>query len=664
MLKNLRINALNTIFIILYLSVCIVCAGNMNITSAIYLTFFVLSVTIFGALLLSFSELYTPFISITHSFLSFFIGSLFFSSLVLLRLGSPLYYLLIIILSTSALLFFSKKKIIFSFKTEKISLFVFVIASIITYSFSSDDLSKQMSAHQVGSFSFSQDYYFFNSIVATLRNGEINSAVYEVNTPLRYQLLGFFQPALFAKLLSISSNQALWGLASPLYKILTLLLCNELFYSFFKEKINRDNYLFTLSSMLLPVLLAPLHPLYLIKGQPKNFIFNGMSYLMPNGTITYPITMFLLVLCCYIFFQINWVQKKITYDKVVFIILSSLMAIGKTPLFVNYGLFLFAIILYRIIYKKGNILSYLPYFLTTLLLSYELINIFLGHSGNVKTYFKFGHLLDIFAGWYHLNTIGTKNEIILFAIIIFTYLLWLGARLVGLVNLKGKYLELVIGGVFVLIVSSIMNMTLQLLIKDPSGKIYDDKTFDLEQFIRSAFYILTIVSCIGIFNFFIYYDKNKLIKNITFVFISIWCITSYISLLANEKWKSKNISSIPWYQENYDQLKTGKYDDGLIIIDPHTKYYGIMLSSSDLGKYWTALDVSNYNGSFINSYRWKIYDSLLQHPTREILLKMKQENVKYIIANPTDIDKITLLTTLFPDMVNKVNGTNWIFKIN
>jgi hypothetical protein len=112
-------------------------------------------------------------------------------------------------------------------------------------------------------------------------------------------------------------------------------------------------------------------------------------------------------------------------------------------------------------------------------------------------------------------------------------------------------------------------------------------------------------------------------------------------------------------------LKEGKLNDGLIAVNPAVHTYGLMLSCSDYGKYWTAMGQGDqcYNAYAKNAYRWDMYADVLVKPTDSLLDAFKNENVRYFIATPVDILNLTKLSQDFPSKFRRLDNSNWIFEL-
>jgi len=641
-----------------------------------------------GSVVLAPANISNLLLSVSNAGLSIFVGALLFSLLLFISVN---HFFLIgaLMLVTVSLALIFRASIHYSLKVSSPSIFAFFVTLLVFSLISTFDFLQQSSAG-ITKYGFPYiDPYFFTSIVTTIRTGTIFSASYEIGSPLNYQCVGFLAPALLADLLQISSHQALWGLAQPFYKFLAILLCYDLSYFFVKDKVSKSNYFFIFLSISLPVLLAPIRPLYFLMGNINNSVFVGIPYLLPSGFIshdletsliwptinaTWPISMVILMFCFLLFSNANWKNKKITADKVYFALFMSLLIMAKIPMFGSFVLFVGTIMLKRVVFNRERLMNYFPYCFFAALFAGVLMHVCMGQSSAGYFYIDFLHFSDSFKSasliMGYRNTSGLGHIIKFLALLALSYFAWISIRWIGLMAVlksnNSTLKELLAGSFVSLLGTSFLAAVLHLASKGIDGKVNPDPNNDLMQFVGGSFYILTIVSSIGLL-YFLYSSIGSLMKKSVIVFTAIctalslaFLIYAFIYCAGARKIDCMQYS---WYQENVDELKTGKYNDGLIVVNPHLSYYGIMLAASDYGKYWSAMDKSklNFNGTNKNAYRWALFQNLLGSPDVKYLIQMKREGVKYIFATPVDSAKIAGISTLFPQQLDR--DTKWIYRL-
>ncbi|MDR3680981.1 MAG: hypothetical protein P4L41_13535 [Flavipsychrobacter sp.] len=645
--------------------------GNASLLPCIFIILGVACATLVGSLLIGSINAFTDFLDISFSGASLLLGSLVLSLLVFIPSLSQVQLLAGSLIFTLFLFLLFRKQIEPSFTIGKADVIAFTWSFILMVAVSiQGDMERALSAIPVrlGSEDIT-DAHFFTAMVTSVRSGTIFSAAYEIGSPINYHTLGFFIPAFWSKLFAISSHQALWGLAMPFYKIITFLLGYELLYYFFKSKVVKGAAWFIIIGMLLPVVLAPLHPLYLIKLNPKNFIFSGMGYILPGGnspfTFTFPIVLITLIL----FYNIDWGKGILNYSKVLFAVLLATIVVGKLPLYFVMVIFFGVVILKRLIVDKAKISMYFSATALSLVLAGVLYKIFLTAQGATKLSFKFGYLIQNFGDMMHrpVNTAGQQMFMIVCIAAIF--LLWAGIRLAGLWGLyksgDSGLKEMATGSIGALLASIALTLILHIDHVDRFGHVLREGTFDVLQFVRAGYYLLTVVAGVGIMYLFLNFNTKPYYKR-PFVYISaVWFSCALIALIANMKW-DRPLKDYDWFNENYAELKTGKYNDGLITVNPFQKFHGVMLSGSDLGTYWTAMAQSNgcYNLTLKNSYRWDLFNDVLQKQDDHSLAALKKEGVKYIFSTPEDSNVFSNISQKYPGNLQKAAGTKWVYIIN
>lgn len=665
--KKLPVNIISLLMIYALLVLPLLYTHTCTFANVTILLVAVFSFYVIGAIALLPAGISKLFLPLSHAVLSVFIGGLAFSMLLFVS-ANPLVLAVSLPVIFFLILFLFRKEVELQLSFSLPDIVLLVVGLLIVYLISiGQEMNNQFTAVQAGTFCVAPDNYFFTSIVSSFRHGSIFSAVYETGSPVNYQALSFYIPAVLANMLRISSHQALWGLSLPFYKLLTLLVSYELFYFFLKDKVARNNYWFIIVASALPILLAPLHPLYILKGDVHKFIFNGFGYLIPSGSITYPLAITLFLFSMLLFYKADWRNKRLSGDKVLFVLMLALLAIAKGQLYFCVLLFYGIIAAKRIFIEKERITGYIGYFFSAVALSVLLLKVSMGAPSGAVSYFKYGYLAELFAGWYHRSSAGAMNNLIIIGLIVFAYLFWLSIRLLGVVALvktkQSRLIELLTGGVVALIGATVLASFLRFDSTDGNGHIFTDNTFNVQGFIRAAFYILTIASVTGIL--YLLYGglmQKKYINGVA-VLIALWCGISLVSLVSVVP--DNNCEHSVWYDENYKELSSGKYNDGLIAVNPAVSYYGIMIASSDQGRYWTAMDRSsaNYNCTIINQYRWQLFQQLLKTPDAKFLEQMKREGVKYIITTPADSAQFSAIGHSFSSNIRKVANTGWIYEL-
>ncbi len=657
--RSLHVGALAVVYAFLLCTLSV--SGSISIYNATVLLYLLCTAYINGNF---FNPLRRYLLGITEGLSSVLIGALLFSFFIFVSVKISL-LLAFAGISAVACFWSMRKKVVLSVVLTRTEAVAILIAFLLAILISRPELRAEFLAYSPG-YREGYDLNFFTSVLASIRRGTLNNAAYEAGSPVVYQDLGFFIPAMLANALKISSHQALWGLAQPLYKLLTILMGYEVLYYFFRERIARDNYGFLVLAMCFPLLLAPLHPLYLAKLDVHNFVFSGIGYLVPAGTITYPVSMGVLLLSFLAFSVSDWKGKDDKAMKTFFAISSGLLVIGKLPVFFVFFVAVWSMVLFRIVFWKARIMSYLPYLVVSLVVFCVCWKACLSFPSLSRMGIRYGYLTSYFANLYHRSNTGVGNQLLVFLLMVFTYLLWLGVRFVGLLGLvrvkASKYPDLLFGAIVAMVAASVVALYLRLGSYDVRGVLQRDYTFDVEQFVRSSFYVATVMGSIGLMNIILNAESARLrqvFSGISFF----WCLVAALPLLSGAATAVHRQDS--WYADNLGVLKSGKLNNGLIAVDPVSPTYGIMLSASDYGAYWTVMGLNKvgYNSVARNAYRWDMYADLMTRPTEALLDSFRADNVKYIISVPEDVATLDSLTTRFPQRVVKATYAKWIYEL-
>ena len=614
-----------------------------------------------GLVLLNCTDFSGSLSTVAQPIISIFTGSLLYS---LFLFFIPHQFLFVAILvCTIALVLLSRLQ--YTVKINGMDFFILGFAALVYFFISGWHLF--FSAEPVITNSFYNDPYFFTSCVVSVRQGTLYSAAFETGSSLNYHTLGLFIPALYGELFHISSFQSLWAIAMPFYMAASIVLSYELLGGYFPDRqLFGKKWLFIVVSISLPFILVPLHPLYLLKGDVRNFVFNGIPYLFPGGNVPSTFAICLFYTGFIAFSRINWAEKQ-GADKLFFVLATAAMAVSKAPFFFEYGVFLAAIVLFRLLRKPGEkIKFYLFYGAGCIALIAVLLKIFSPDPTTVRTNFRFGFLLHRIADLLHLKfAFDAVTLLKLSGITIVILLTWASIRLLGLgsllVSRDTRFKELAIGSIAAFAAALGLTLFLHIGALDAAGKEVFDATWDVEQFLRVAYYLLTAISMIGVMGLLLA-ARKKSYTITTVVLLCFWAICSVSARYAN--YRPESLVHVEWFDQNYKDLKAGHMNGGLILVNPYSEF-GCLLSATDYGKYWTAMARGSglYNNSFKNAYRWDIYKQLLTNPSPDLVKRLKAEGVRYIIATPFDGEAIMNLYNANKDLIKKSDSNPWLYEI-
>jgi hypothetical protein len=400
-------------------------------------------------------------------------------------------------------------------------------------------------------------------------------------------------------------------------------------------------------------LLQPLHPLYLLKLNPSNFIWSGLGYIGPSLNIGYSFS-FVIVLICLLILQ-SFDRSKSLLTAGIFIVFLTLLAGIKAPVFYAFGCFAFSLSLFNAFYKQDYyvlkcIIIAIP---LTLLLMYCL---YFGEKTGGALTLNYSYFPDYFNSLFHFSGSFVHFKILLGVVLLF--LVWGSIRFFFMlyhINQALSYFKFFYLAAFIsLFLCIAMAAFFDLKIIDDQGQIIRDVSYDSLQFIRSSFFILNTIAVLAALYFLDSLSGKKLY--LSFTVIGLWMSLSLIGLISNLYITSQEKNA--WLEESYQELQSHP-TNGLLAIQPalYNNTYSIWLTARNPGVFWTS------NGGCLtttkNYYRHQLYDSLTLQQDPSVLARIKKEDVAVFIATPDDKSSFVQLEK--KGMLKSVKDTKWLF---
>jgi len=528
-----------------------------------------------------------------------------------------------------------------------LGLFYFTVLSIdkeLTYALGSEPI-------QVASDIW--DAFYYTSIVASMKTGAL-TAIFEVGTPLNYQLGSFFAPASFSGLTQISSHISLWGCWMPFYKILGLLLIAE-----FVLIIAQVRYAVWQKAIVvfLFIFLIPLHPEYILKLEYEKFILKGMGYLIPE---TSPPTAMSFAWISLIGIAVlsGKTMKYNLYTSIFIILLLSALILVKVPMFIPFAVFI-GIISLALAAKKNYQLFLICCF--SFFLSVVIYKFNYGDEGQSVVSFKIGYLPLLFAKY-----AGFTNILAGYAVLFVMLLFYGGLRYLGLYFLwKNHSVNLNVTIVTALLLSILAAVLIassfNIVYLNPAGEFYDG-TMDLDQFVRASFGLMGIIPAAGFILIF-YGNSSKRLKQISIGLCICWSGLAFVGMTNEERDDVKPVNT-SWYDEVKEEMRTHK--PKLSAIHSSSKYSGQQLAADDLGVFWVSTigKEGGYNLSNKNYWRGKVMDLCLSSDSSiqiQAYQTLIENNVDAIIASPETIKELKLFAKY--NKLKQPAGLQWIYPL-
>jgi hypothetical protein len=480
------------------------------------------------------------------------------------------------------------------------------------------------------------DAEYFTSMVATMRHGTITSAIFEKGSPLAYQIVGGFAPAAFAAASGAPSQVALWGVWVPLLKILGLLLLAEIAVRFVAPTFRTRVWIGALVISLF-VFLQPLHPVYLMKGVPKNFVWPGMGWLWGGLELSTIAGIVWAGLALVMAFPATPTRQP-SRSELVFlgVVVATLLSV-KVPIFFAVGTFLTAVGLMRALRGDRSII----YTLVAAAPFSVVIYWWAFQGSTITTTFGFGYLPRYFAGLFKISGGGPRVLIIgalagLALIGLWGAIRWFGIAFLfwglGRTGLKQRGQEAAVATVVALLGCSAVATCLNIVqhrgvaLNNQAGTT--DHSFNLLQFPTAAFFLVSVFGLAGLLAWVL--SQHGLVRRASISALAVWCLLAATSLVMANTQAPKTIDNI-WLKAVLDEIGNG--NGRLMAIDPSLSYPGLSITSSDVGPFWVAQNHINKTAAI--SYRWKVFDDALSGDSDRQMSaceKLKAEGVDTLIA--------------------------------
>jgi hypothetical protein len=482
---------------------------------------------------------------------------------------------------------------------------------------------------------FDADY--LTSMIATMRHGTIASAIFEKGSPLAYQVLGGFPPSVFAAASGAPSQVALWGIWMPLLKMLGLLLIAEVARRFISPSVHSKVWLGALLIALF-VFLQPLHPIYLLKGVSKDFIWPGIGWLWGGLELSTVAGIVWACLALAVAFPAT-PSRQPTRRELIFlgVVVATLLSV-KVAIFFALGMFLTTIGLMRSMRRDLTLIYALagaaPFAVIVYLWAFR--------GSMIETTFRFGYLPRYFAGLFRLNGDGPRVLIIGLIGGLALYALWGAIRWFGVAflfwGLRGTNLthpgqEAAVATVATLIgcsaVGAFLNIVMHRRNSINSVEQVTNHSFNLLQFPRAAFLMVSVFGVAGVLGW-ILSRRQGIFRNLSSGVVGLWCLLAALSLVKSNM-QAPAVIDESWFKAVLHELESAH--PKLMVIDPSLSYPGMLLTSADVGPFWVSQ--THVNKTAAISHRWKVFlDALSDDPNRQASAchEMKAEGVDVLIA--------------------------------
>lgn len=662
-LKTENVN-IGEIFIWCFISFCLpLFAKQLTALNIIQIIIYWFNCYYIGKLLVTKIERFDSLESFINTGVSLFLGSLFNGFLFLLLPYSAIQYIIFGVYTFGIII---NKQIAFDFNFIKC---IGSLLPIFCLFFIGDELVQATTKFCATG----GDYFFYSTIVQSLKiNQNFNSTIYAQNIATNYMFFPFIAPAQLANFAGLSSQLALWGVYLKLAEFLSFaLIANTIII--IAQKLYANNfkgtriYLKLLITSCLLLLFAPLHFVNIIKFNFSKVLLHGTGYLLPTGSPGYCISIILLGILLLLILTTNTpkvAEKILVIFCLAFFAGSKIALLFPTIIFIGlYSIFLS--------FKKNNSWFICIFMggIAVLLVYYWIM--YNPDSSSVMKFTRFGIQLTQFEEFaVKLSIKGSliKKVFIAGCICIFN---WCGIKLllllVSLKEIKTKFNDfsiIVFSLLITLIISFLPSFFLQVDLVDEFNNYITDGSFDLIQFIRSAFFIITIFAILSLL-YYLFYVTSKIWRIISFSFVSIWILLISYSF-AKSNFGYRLIYDTKWYYEA--KIDCDKVGPKLLAAQCNSEFSGQLLTTLGVYPFYCTGTRADGDGYIFTKTEYKrntemriLLDSTQTLSQRKIMInKLKQNNVDCLIATPTNIKKFNKAVN--DSLLMPIANTKWMYK--
>ena len=606
-----------------------------------------LGIALIGGAILSYSKSITN--TIVFWMLSYIIGGIFIGSLSSILSTQSLIIVFVVLCFISLWILYKRTNHIKQLENNA-EVIPLIISTLIIFSYTLiSDINQAQNSLPFQAIKGLPDPFFFTLITQSISVNHIFDAYYDTGAAINYQIISFLPPAFFTKLFGIPAQVSLWGIWMPAYKLFSFILVG---YAILKNiKITYQHKWWSLPIIIfLLITLAPINPKYLINFDISKIVFLGTGYLLPGGNPPFSLAIAMMGTVLLLFKQNEWGK----FDGILFTCLLALIIGTKTAIFIPLGIFIGILAMFK--YKDSK-KPFIYTICSAILAGCIYILLFGNANGMIKIEFNPGYYIESFNQLLHTKGYFRGSINMITALII-----WGGIRF-GILsisifkNIKNIPKEIIAIGTAMLF-TILLPLLLRLKLLAPNGAVLQDISFDLEQFLRATFFLLTIVAVIILFNIRF---KTKKRNQLAIILISIYCTLTFTSNAY--RFTNKNIieDNNSWRVEVRKECPK----DGLFAMSGNRKYSPQLLAAEGIGPWWFTCkrgDRSGYITTNKNYYRAIIMDKLINNNPEIQLEAMRREGVTYIIAHPENID---IFEKLKQEKLVYQNDTNkWLFKLN
>ena len=503
------------------------------------------------------------------------------------------------------------------------------------------------------------DAAYFTAIVVSLAHSSPNSAYFAAGLPIAYTVIPFVAPAVLAQVSHASAQATLWGVWMPLLTVASLMLVADVGLRLLPKSVGNGRF----TSAILLILFAglqPLNPRRMLTLNFKLFVWGGLGFLGPGGNVpsTAAIAWSLLALALLLPRDLN--RKSNTLELCAAMLVLITLPAVKIPAFITVGSVVTCVAILRALRRDRRLLVLLAAAILPAIEVYRLA--WRGSAGSVAI--RFGFLTNYLTALVLQNTHGSSVALMGALLIVILFALWGGWRWLGIAyllkNRQNRHnkngFEASAGVLLSFLISILVANSLALTARASISLDATDKSFDLLQFPRAAFLLLSVAAPAGIVALTNSLTGRRFAKAILLAATILWCAIGLGSIGSNASWQV----SVPngWLIQARAEL--AGHPAGLMAIDPTESTPGLLLVASGLGPFW----VSQLYPVVTDSTRSRalLFQALLAPGTQQEARgcgQLRAAGVRIIVATPKSESAIARASGTCP--LARAGNDRWVW---
>lgn len=479
------------------------------------------------------------------------------------------------------------------------------------------------------------DNYYFSALTESMIHNSYWDSYLDTGAPLNYQIISFLLPAQFSNLSGISGHLTFWAYAMPFYKMISLLLFGFSIKRLLAVRNITPSFVLS-TSVLLVLTLSSLNIINLIRLKWSSLVFFASGNFWPGGNPGITLGFALMTISIFLILRAYTIGNLVIVGFCTVVIMLTKIAMWY-PIMVFLG---FYALLHG--FKRDNLLK-LGVIALVATISFLLYSVYYTSFSAAKFVIEpFTELQSMILRTFKMGSSSVTKNILFFLGYI---LLCFGIRII-LLGLpffqKGdrdlKFIS--ISTIVAVVLSSLLMLPFKIYFYDLNGTVIYDSSYNLEQFLRCCFVMVSFSSVLLLF--LCLRNMSLFIQRVSVAILTIYCVLigwgnfKYYSNAALSSQSSINF----WRIQVRKDIKVNNVAGELMCIVGNAKDYRAHdLAADGIGPWWyggrTGDGSFSYFFSTKNVTRQAVVDSLMYSKNLKAGISyLQNEGVKYLVNAP------------------------------